>query len=236
MRQIRFLLLACATVVVALPSTPAQAQCPAFICYLDLQQGAPPICPNPAVYTSVRVDPIVITSPFNDDCDTSAWFAGVVQVDLPAGCIGLEITVEYDGVPEGWTVNIGDSPTNNGFGGDAGSQPPGQNAELDVLDDQLTLWSGATNASGVTKLAAQLLPLGPDAALKFVVEDQFVSWGSPYTAATSVDDRLFFVPTGPTPPDNRRLFAAFNRVISPVGLPNSSRNGCGVGHVLMFTK
>ncbi|WP_197046531.1 hypothetical protein, partial [Planktothrix paucivesiculata] len=41
-----------------------------------------------------------------------------------------EFEVQYDGVPTGITVNIGDSSTNNGFGGDGATQS--NDAELNI--------------------------------------------------------------------------------------------------------
>lgn len=231
-RFTRFTPCLAALLLAALAALPAAATCPAFICYLDLANGAA-ICPNGAVYKNIQIDPIVNTT-FNPGCDPAAWHAAVVEIDLPEGCSCLEVTVEFDGAPEGWVVNLGDSPTNNGFGGDAGSAPAGQNAELDVLDDMLTLRSSAT-APPVASLATQSLALD-DGALKFVVKDQFISWGQPHAEVGTVDDRLFFLPSNPTPPANRTLYAAFNRVISPFNGPNGARNGCGASHVLMFTK
>jgi len=215
-----------------LAALPAAAQCPHYICYLDLTSGGT-ICPNGAVYKNIQVDPIVNTT-FNPGCNTADWFAAVVEVDLPPGCSCLEVTVEYDGQPEGWTVNLGDSQTNDGFAGDGGSLPTGQNAEVEVLDDLLRLWAAIPGPPGAI-LAQQQLALD-DGALKFVIKDQFISWGQPHSEVHTIDNRLFFLPNNPVAPANRTLYTAFNRVISPYNGANSNRNGCGASHVLMFTK
>lgn len=225
----RFHTLFALTLVLCFAALPAAALCPAFICYLDLTPGGSSpgdfICPNSAVYEVQQIG--TITS--NDaDCPASV-VAARVKVTLPSGCTALEATVEYVGEPHGWSVDLGDSPTVNGFGGDApGTLPGGQNAELEVLDDTLTLYSSATDGDDLVRLAQQSMAL-EDGALKIRVEDQAIQWGQPLTRVESIDDRLFFLADPPL--DNRTVYLSFNRVVA-----DTSRTGCGVSHVLMFTK
>ncbi len=230
MSKVRTTLMVLTLLVVAAP--PAAAQCPAFICYLDLVQGAA-ICPNPAVYQYKDGTTPIDHGDFDDlsaTCPTPQHGV-VVRVDLPAGCTGLEVIAEFGSDPEDHFLNIGDSITNNGFGGDSGSVPMGQNAEVHVVDDQLFVFSAADNPTDVETLATANLQLR-DGALKIVVRDQAVSWSQPYSALETPDlERLFFLPNGPVAPDNRTLFVGVNRVINDL-----SRLGCGVRHVLMFTR
>lgn len=214
---------------------PLQAQgCVPFICYVDLGPSPAFICPNSAVYPPAgrRSDPIVIT-PNNPGCDTNFWKAAVVQVNVPPECSGVTVWVEYAGTPVGFSVNIGDSETNDGFAGDAGSLPIGQNAELQVLHEDLTVYSNAT-APPVDTLAVQHLALR-DGALKFVVQNQSVSWGNPYSVlATPSLQKLFHLPTDGS--GNRTIYVGLNRVISPVNAQNTFRNGCGARHAIMFVQ
>lgn len=231
MPHVRTYLLAAlaAVALLGLAASPAAAQCPPFICYLDLVSGHA-ICPNDAVYKNT-VDGQRIEDAHFDDLSGSCSATPhgiVVRVDLPAGCTGLEVITEFDSDTEGHQLNVGDSVTNNGFGGDAGSSPVGQNAEVHVVDDRLLVFSAADNPGDVDTLAGADLALR-DGALKLVVDDQFVSWGQPYTAMETPDlERLFFLGNNP---DNRTLYVAANRVIANLG-----RIGCGVRHVLMFTR
>lgn len=217
---------------------PAQAQLPAcqpYICYVDLGPSPSFICPNSAVYPPAgrRSDPIVTTAD-NPGCDVSFWKAAVVQVDVPPECSGVTVWVEYAGTPEGWTVNIGDSDTNNGFGGDGGSLPSGQNAEVQILNQVLSAYSAADDPTGVDTIASHQLALR-DGAVKFVVKDQFVSWGQPYSALSTPQlDQLFFLPTDGT--GNRTIYVGLNRVISPVNGPSGFRNGCGARHAILFVQ
>jgi hypothetical protein len=221
--------------LVTLTAIPAAAQCPPFICYVDLVQGAS-ICPNDPVYpaASRNIAPIVIDAD-NPNC-TPGPFAAVVQVNIPDACTGVSVLVEYGGLPDGWTVNIGDSPTNNGFAGDSGSLPTGQNAEVQILDEDLSVYSAAS-APPVDRLATAHLAL-TDGWVRFVVKDQYLSWGQPFSdVETPSLGKLFFIPTPPvTAPANRTIYVGLNRVILPVGAPSSSRNGCGARHALIFTQ
>ena len=218
----------------AFAAVPAAAQCPPFICYVDLVQGAY-ICPNTAVYptASINIAPIVIGAD-NPNCSPGS-FAAVLQVSIPTGCTGVSVLVEYGGLPDGWTVNIGDSETNNGFAGDSGSLPNGQNAEVQILDEDLSVYSAAS-APPVDRLALAHLAL-TDGSVRFVVKDQYLSWGQPFSdLETPSLQKLFFIPTAPTAPANRNIYVGLNRVIAPVGAASSSRNGCGVRHALLFTQ
>lgn len=211
-------------------ATPAAANCPPFLLYADLGSGST-INGNPNVYT-VRCDQVVNT-PFNPDCNAADWFACVVTVDVPDGCSGVRAWVQYEGDPEGWTVNVGDSSTNNGFGGDAGTAPAGQNAEVQVLDEDLSVFSAADNPAEVEQLLIQHLGLR-EGALQFVVENQSLSVGQPFSALATPDlGRLFFLPDEVPEDGNRTVYAGFNRVIAPVGGPNGNRNGCGARRALL---
>jgi hypothetical protein len=231
----------------AVAVAPAAAQCPAFICYIDLTPTGGPypisglpvfICPNSTVYPAagLRADLSVLTSPYNDGCTPNDWLTAVVQVDVPLGCDGIKVVVDYDGDPLGWTLNIGDSPTNDGFGGDGGSLPIGQNAEVQILDSTLAVYHAAS-APPVDQVAQAQLAL-QDGSIKLVVEDQRLSWGNPHGQldAHQVLRNLFFLPNPVGVGENRTLYVGLNRVISPTGGSNGSRNGCGARHAIIWTE
>lgn len=210
------LALAAAVLLAVLVAAPAAAQCPQFLCYVDLDAGGGNICPNPAIFE------VVADSGAATTCTGGTFRATVVRVDVPVGCSGVAVWLEYQGIPQGWTANIGDSETNDGFGGDAGSLPLGQNAEVEVLDELVRVWSAADNPIEVDALLTQHLALR-DGALKFVVQHQYLSWGQQFTAVDTPDlERLFFLPADPVPPENRTIWVGLNRTIA-----NPSRNGCG---------
>lgn len=219
--------------LITAPPVEAQ-QCIPFICYVDLGPNPAFICPNSTVYPPAgrRSDPVVITE-FNPGCDVSFWKAAVVQVNVPPECSGLTVWLEYAGTPQGWTAHIGDSPTNDGFAGDAGSLPLGENAEVQILHETLSAYSNATQPP-VDRLAFQDMSL-TDGSVKFVVKDQFVSWGQPYSAfSTPSLKKLFFLPTDGS--GNRTLYVGLNRVVAPADGPNGSRNGCGARHAILLVQ
>lgn len=222
--------------LVAFTAIPAAAQCPPFICYVDLVQGSA-ICPNDSVYPAAarHIGPTNVDAN-NANCTPGQDFAAVVQVNIPDACTGVSVLVEYGGLPDGFTVNIGDSPTNDGFAGDAGSVPAGQNAEVQILDEDLSVYSAAS-APPVDRLAMAHLGL-TDGSVRFVVKNQYLSWGQPFSdLETPSLEKLFFIPTPPVvAPANRTVYVGLNRVISPVGGARMGRNGCGARHALMFTQ
>lgn len=216
-----------------LAAAPAFAQCPPFLCYLDLESGSS-VCPNAQVYSKVVTHPIA-NGQHSATCDASFWKAALVQVDVPAACSGITVWLEYVGDPQGFTLNLGDSETNDGFAGDApGTLPAGQNAEAEIFGDQLRVYHTA-DMPPVDQLLVQSLELR-DGAFKLVAKDQFLSWGQPYgELKTPTLGELFFLQQGN---DNRTLYVGINRVIrsdSP-GDQNLSRNGCGARHAMIFVQ
>ena len=215
--------------LLTLIASPATAQCPAFICYVDLVNGSA-VCPNSSVYMNSDGSGPITGSDFDDISGSCSSIPNAIalRVDLPEGCTGLEVITDFGSDPEGHLFNLGDSISNDGFGGDAGSLPAGENAEVHLIDQRLLVFSAANNPDDVDQLADSRLQLD-EGALKFVVDDQFVCWGNPYTALETPDlERLFFLGDNP---DNRTLYVAANRVVA-----NTSRIGCGVRHLLMYTR
>lgn len=214
----------------------AAAACTPYLAYFDLGAGGGTINANPTIYTQLRSDTVVTTpeNPVSTCPNPSAWRAVVAKVDVPAGCSGVAVWVQYEGEPSGFTLDVADSETDNGFGGDGGSLPAGQNAELQVLDDDLSVYNASSVAANVGQLTNQQLAL-KDGSLNVIVKDQFVSWGNPYGAlSTPGIQQLFFLPPAPvTAPANRTLYVGFNRVVAPTGGQDTSRNGCGARRALL---
>ncbi|HEX4499213.1 MAG TPA: hypothetical protein VIE43_26285 [Thermoanaerobaculia bacterium] len=178
----------------------------------------------------VNTDPtdFIVLSPMTassiDAC--KGWLEMAVQINIPKGCTGAIIDTDYEGTPYSWTLNIGDSPTNDGFAGDAGTTV--HNAELWILNEDFWL----ANAGGAPSLIDNPLIFNHvslrDGALKFLVKDQFLSWGQPYQSIQSPTNHLLFAIPDPTvtPADQNSIYAGFNRVI--YGAPWNGREGCGL--------
>lgn len=216
-------LLALAVLLLSGAAAAEAQQCVPFLGYVDLNSGGGEILTSPLFEFLGESDA-------TDDCPGS-YRAGVLKVTIPTTCSCAVVWVEYVGEPHGWTLNVGDSPTNNGFGGDAGSAPPGQNAEVDVLDQRLTVWSAADNPAEVDPLLVQHLGL-TDGTLKILVCDQSVSIGQPLSKLETPDlERLFFLADDPGSPDNRTIYVGLNRTVASPG-----RNGCGARRALAIVQ
>lgn len=209
----------------------AEAVCTPYIAYIDLGAGGTSFG-NPLVYSFLQSN-LVTNTPYNPTCTAANWRAVLASVTIPAGCTGVSVWVQYSGEPEGFTVDIGDSDTNNGFGGDSTSLPLGHNAEVQILNDNIELYNAASVPTDLDAFATQQVSL-KDGAINFVVKDQFVSWSQPYTAFSSTNlKRLFFIPAAPVAPDNRTIYVGLNRVIFPINGQDMSRNGCGARRAIL---
>ena len=141
-------------------------------------------------------------------------------------------TVEYEGTPWGWTVNIGDSPTNDGYGGNSGG--PEHAAEVQVLNQQLTVYNDPKIPGQVDSMLNQQLSL-TNGSLKFGIANEAIAVGQPRTVlATPVTKTLFQAPDSnlaSNDPLRSVIYAGFNRVVS--GRPD--RYGCGARSVTIWT-
>ncbi len=224
--------------VIFLLSVPAvvHAQCNYGVYFLDLKTGAAaatlPALPTPIAFTTAASpggSGLPTAVPNTAACPTAAgWKQAALKIVIPAGCTQVNVVVEYEGLPSLWTVDLGDSPTDNGFGGDSGSTP--HNAELQVVDENLSLINGSGNAALIDNPLVTAHMALTDSALKFVVKDQFVSWGNPYTFVQTPASKNLFSFSDPADP--RTVYLGLNRVVQA----NSGRTGCGARRALITFK
>lgn len=195
----------------------AVAQCPNGLFYADLSRN------QRANFLLDHVTDVDIAPNSNSECSTSHTLR--LTIDIPEECSQAVVWVQFEGTPSGWTLNLGDSSTNNGFGGGA----PGttsNNAELQILDQNLAVYTAAAAPEELDRLLFQEMML-TDGALNFVVENQAVSWGqSASVLQSSNQGRLFAIPDNID--DGRRVYLGLNRVVA-----NASRNGCGARRVMI---
>jgi len=216
------------TSTLAIPAA-SHAACPAGQFYLDLQTCTTAAMAGVTFLPGGACTPALTSTA----CPAVAgWKQAALRIAIPAGCTQANVVVEYEGLPCGWTVNLGDSPTNDGFGGDAGSTV--HNAEIQIKDENLSVYNASGNAALVSNLATAHLAL-TDSALKLVVKNQFISWGNPYTfmTSTAASSLLFAIPD-PTvaAADQSAVYLGLNRVIT--GRPD--RVGYGARRVLVTFK
>lgn len=210
-------LLSCMTVM------PAQAVlCPANpsvlgVFYMDLRIGFSVSVTEGAVN--------VLEGPVASPGCTDGSLMSVIEIEIPDECTQANVLIEYEGDPSGWTAHLGDSMTNNGFGGDDGTTV--NNAELQILDHELRVYNAADNPIDVDGLARHQLAL-EDGALRLTVSNQAVGWGQPRSALETPDlERLFAIPDNTA--DGRKVYLGLNRVVSGPG----GRTGCGARRVLV---
>lgn len=207
-------------------ATAAAAACPVGQFYLDLKN-----CTS-AGLTGVSFLSACAPVGAAKGCPAAAgWKRAVVRIDLPTDCTQANVVVEYEGLPKGWTVNLGDSPTDDGFAGDAGTTP--NNAELWILEENLSVANGSGNAAEIDNpLASAHLAL-TDGAVKLVVKNQFVSWGNPYAFVQApANKNLFAIPDTAVAAEGRKVYLGLNQVITG----RSDRRGCGARRALVTYK
>lgn len=123
----------------------------------------------------------------------------------------------------GWCVHIGDSPSNNGFGGDAGQFS--HNAELQILGENggmLVFGSETPNDQGELKtemLVGQPALLTQKSALTLDISDGKLVWdGGKKKKGEKISPQLFEINGQPDlkhgGANDMNIFAAFNRSIS----------------------
>ncbi|MCB0035346.1 MAG: hypothetical protein KDE51_15045, partial [Anaerolineales bacterium] len=145
------------------------------------------------------------------------------------GYVGARFDITYGDTAEGWSVNIGDSATNDGYAGDSGTQS--NDAELQILDGQLTIYgSDYTNPErtldGHRQLYVQDNFAGAAETVTIEVQNQQLWWMNQWAEVGSLESSALYALA--RQPDeegssNYDLFAAFNRAIT-----HNGRSGNGV--------
>jgi len=244
-RPSRLLLFACIVLALASPqraAEPAGAACAVAggkPCIIDLHGSTAPRlsreCTSEPWSRYLRP---VLPGKFVD-LDENGWWETVVEIALdPArGCGCAQLRIHYAKPITNWTVNLGDSPTSDGYGGDAGTTF--DEAELQIQGQTVFVYSASRGEGtpGVGRVLDSPLPPLAGKFLDVEVCDQQVllevpgglAGGGPYRVklSASVLGGLFAFarPDGGTGKD-RGLYAAFNRVVY---LPSGAQRRIGTG-------
>jgi len=205
-------------------------------CVLALRGAAPAI--GPACLTEAWRPFLTFEHPDRvSDANGDGHAETVLRIDLdPArGCGCVVFRVAFDRQPAGHVVDIGDSPTVDGFGGDAGTTPKA--AEVHLEDRSLSVYSDLVHHTVDNLLGLELPDLG-GRVLELRVCDQFLGFGITGAAHGGLrgemhavnSQRLFTVTE-----EDHSLWAAFNRVIHVRGgRPAQGRSGSGVRRVEIY--
>lgn len=138
-----------------------------------------------------------------------------------------KIEVNYNSTFSGWTLNIADSPTCNGYGGDSGTTK--NNAELQIVNKSMDVYS-VDLSQGVVDHLLNLTPISWQGTTTFVVKNQSVSWSPCPTSGildTSNSHLLYAIPDTDPAGDGSKIYLGINRVVSGPG----DRIGKGVSRV-----
>jgi hypothetical protein len=159
----------------------------------------------------------------------------LLQLTLDPAITGYDrarFDITYDGAPDGWSVNIGDSITNNGRGGDTGHEF--NDAEVQLVDGQLLVYGNEEIRARDAKDGRRLLFTLDDVvrrdetvALEVSNDRLGINYGggievveSPYLFA--LDGQLDRAGLA-----NYEIYAAFNRTI------DGSNSGSGISQVVV---
>jgi hypothetical protein len=231
MKHATLAVLVLATVVFALPAVGQDIA--SMYCDLRLGPGAAPCVSIPYTVTGVSILPEVVKTDSN--CPGAGyWREAHFDIDLhpisPATLPRIAyIVVEYQDTPSGWTVDIGDSPSDNGYGGGSDSKKA---AEVQVVDQLLSVFDDNTGVYGqVDNMLTQQMSL-LNSSLKFTITDQTLTIGPPWSRLwTPVTKLLYTLPDPAETTCPYCIHAAFNHVVDS-GTP---RAGCGVRSVTIST-
>lgn len=140
--------------------------------------------------------------------------------------------IEFKQKGTGWTVNIGDSISNNGFAGDGANQS--NDAELQILDGIMSIY-GSDDIPSEVRLLLKYSPVAEKkrVSIKLNIKNQFLGWESNGKQG-EVNSQYLYALDGQRDnegPINYDIYAAFNRTIA-----SSDRNGSGVKKIRVELK
>jgi hypothetical protein len=173
------------------------------------------------------------------DSDGDGFYEAVLKVNLDPslGYTKLRAVLDYEGVPTGFTLNIGDSATNDGGGGDAFTQQ--RDAEMQIQNQTMSVFASDLGGAplNATRLSETLMGLR-DSGLKVCVADMFLSHGSAYSeldfsSCPPGADLLYALKGQPDSEGlvNYDIYVGLNRVI--YGAPFNGRIGSGLAKVYL---
>lgn len=146
-----------------------------------------------------------------------------VSMDSHRRCL-VRVFYRYEGEPEGWSLNIGDSRTNNGYSGDGATQT--NDSELQILGSTLSVW-GSDLMEDKSGRCLENVPnfVSAGNVAEFVISNERVEWRSPRQAGELASPYIFALADQPEieGKPNRDIFVGLNRVVQ-----GSRRSGSGV--------
>ena len=161
------------------------------------------------------------------DSNNDGYYEVVVKLNYQSGFETSKFLIEYDKTPENWTVNIGDSQSNNGHKGDGSHQS--NDAETQILNQNLVVHGNDDIPSSLNPLANVSDFVTQPSEIEFKVSNEYLAWNNNNGILGDVESPYLYALNGQADsegPVNYDIYAAFNRVIS-----STSRIGSGVSKV-----
>ncbi len=224
---------------------PLEAQACTIWLYGESAPRSSPVCAGEAWTPHLSFEQPKRFSDSNDD----GWFESVLAFRFPeaAGCRCVSFRIHYAGDSTDWSMNIGNSATNNGFGGDAGTVPSLNYAEAHMSGSKLFLYSGGAPGDRRRDTLGPLarhdtdLELGLPALKGQVLEIEVCNQSFIFTIPGQDEPMLHGKVITPLHEhslvinEESTIYAGFNRVISDTGgAPGGGRTGTGVERVEFF--
>lgn len=163
---------------------------------------------------------------------------GQVELNLAPGSVQgrpvpaqkrVNILVEYDGNPQGWTVHVADDNINDGYGGGGTEFQVLTFTDVNNHFENTYFGMYANAGSSVDKVIDKRVSV-KDGSLRFSIANQEISIGQPYEIFQAPNAKNLIAL--PSSSGDMRLFAAFNRVVNY----RSDRLGKGISKVIISTE
>ncbi|MEG4107675.1 DUF4347 domain-containing protein [Microcoleus sp. S13_C5] len=167
------------------------------------------------------------------DSNADSWLEAVAKINFDGKIKKAKFIVEYDKTPSGWTVNLGDSASNEGYGGDAGNQS--RDAEMQIVNGSMAVFGNDYNIPPGGELTQGNVPnfVSNASSVELEVSNEQLAWDNKSGLKNSLNSPYLYALNGQADdggPVNSEIYAGFNRVISAY----SDRIGSGASKVTIL--
>ncbi|MEG4842206.1 DUF4347 domain-containing protein, partial [Microcoleus sp. B9-D4] len=167
------------------------------------------------------------------DSNADSWLEAVAKINFDGKIKKAKFIVEYDKTPSGWTVNLGDSASNDGYGGDASTNS--RDAEMNIVNGNMSVYGNDYNTPPGGELTPGNVPnfVTNASSVEFEVSNEQLGWDNKNGLKNSLNSPYLYALNGQvdaTGPVNSEIYAGFNRVISGPG----DRIGSGASKVTIL--
>ncbi|MEG4488454.1 DUF4347 domain-containing protein [Microcoleus sp. D2_18a_B4] len=168
------------------------------------------------------------------DSNADSWLEAVAKINFSGNIKKAKFIVEYDKIPSGWTVNIGDSVSNDGYGGDSGNQS--RDAEMQIVNGGMAVFGNEYNTPPGAQLTGGNVPnlVTNGSRLELEVSNEKIAWDNKSGLQGSLNSPPYLYALNgqadASGPVNSDIYAGFNRVMTGRG----DRIGSGASKVTIL--